>query len=404
MWTEAPLQTVSQEKPPGLSDAASRSADTRDQWAAFDEIVADALDYVKRSSASTGAEVVGHLLPDVPQEIIFACGAHPFGIQGAGAQGDRASAVFPAFTCNHAMGALEMGMNGSLSFMKAIVIPYVCDTTRNLGHLWSGLVSSPKAIFLRLPKRLGFSGAAGYLQAEFSRLALALGRETGTAPTEERLHDAIVLFNRTRARLRLAYDTHRSNPDVLSMAKLRLLLMSAVAFPGKDLLNGLERASFAPGIVPESALYRIPLYIKGKVWDPPYLASLLDELGFVLAGDELVTGRRSIDPDASETGDPVAALVDRHLKMTPYTGFHAEPREAARAFLRRVASSGAKAVLFLNPKFCEAAAFDTPDLRGALEKNGIPSLVLETSAGGVSAAQIQVRLEAFREMISDELS
>jgi benzoyl-CoA reductase/2-hydroxyglutaryl-CoA dehydratase subunit BcrC/BadD/HgdB len=354
--------------------------------------------------ARSGIDVIGHVLPDVPEEIIHSCGALSFGIQGAGAAGSRAGAVFPAFTCNHAAGALELGMSGALSFMKGIVIPYVCDTTRNLGHLWPRLVPGPKAEFLRLPKRLDFPDVKEYLRAEFTRIAAALGRTTGRPPTDEGLHDAIRLFNKTRRLLRLAYDKHGKHSDSWTMTRLHRLLCASTALPRQDLLDKLERLPFEETPATAETRTRKQLYLKGKVWDPPYLASILDELDFVLVGDELVTGLRSIAVDASEEGDPIEALVDRHLALTTYPGFHVDARDAVRAFRDRVASTGAKAVLFVNPKFCEAAAFDTPDFRSALEKDGIPSLVLETSAGGVSPAQIRVRLEAFREMISDELS
>jgi len=72
-------------------------------------------------------------------------------------------------------------------------------------------------------------------------------------------------------------------------------------------------------------------------------------------------------------------------------------------FLKRVRTSRAKGVIFLNPKFCEAAAFDTPDFQKALQAANIPSLILETSARGISLGQVRLRLEAFREMLSGDL-
>jgi benzoyl-CoA reductase/2-hydroxyglutaryl-CoA dehydratase subunit BcrC/BadD/HgdB len=60
-------------------------------------------------------------------------------------------------------------------------------------------------------------------------------------------------------------------------------------------------------------------------------------------------------------------------------------------------------VIFLNPKFCEAAAFDTPDLQKALDNENIPGLILETSARGIALEQLKTRLEAFHEMIAGDL-
>jgi benzoyl-CoA reductase subunit C len=147
---------------------------------------------------------------------------------------------------------------------------------------------------------------------------------------------------------------------------------------------------------------RVPIYVRGKVWDPPGITNLLDNLGLLVVEDEMVTGFRSIAKDADLNGDPIEALVNRHFAMIPYAGYHLKPSQIVQAFLKRVQKSAAKGVVFLNPKFCEAAAFDTPDFEKALEQANIPSLVLETSSRGGSLEQVRLRLEAFREMVADE--
>jgi benzoyl-CoA reductase/2-hydroxyglutaryl-CoA dehydratase subunit BcrC/BadD/HgdB len=38
-----------------------------------------------------------------------------------------------------------------------------------------------------------------------------------------------------------------------------------------------------------------------------------------------------------------------------------------------------------------------------VQESGLPSLILETSARGTSLGQVRLRLEAFREMLSEEL-
>ncbi len=148
---------------------------------------------------------------------------------------------------------------------------------------------------------------------------------------------------------------------------------------------------------------RIPIYVRGKVGDPPGILDLLDSLGMTVVRDEIVTGFRGIEFDAGPGGDPLDALVARHFSMVPYAGYHLEPDQAVAGFLERVRSSRAQGVIFLNPKFCEAAAFDTPDFQKALNEAQIPSLILETSARGASADQVRLRLEAFREMIAGDL-
>jgi benzoyl-CoA reductase subunit C len=289
-----------------------------------------------------------------------------------------------------------------VKFLDGLVIPYVCDTTRNLAHLWTRLLPELPTEFLRIPKRLDFATVRDYLAAEFLRLGGSVGEMTGHNPAADELTESIDLYNRSRARLREVYRKHREDPALWTAQRVQLVLGSAMRSAREDHLRWMESL---PWHEPASRTSEdgIPIYVRGKIWDPPGILRMLDDLGFRVMRDDMVTGFRAIDQDAPGNGDPIAALVERHLATVPYTGYHTEPRDLVRSFVDRVQAAGARGILFLNPKFCEAAAFDTPDFQKALEVVGIPCLVLETSARGVSPGQIQVRLEAFREMLADDL-
>lgn len=373
----------------------------QDPWKPFQEVMNAPWEQARAWKDRTGGKIVGHLLPDVPEEILHAAGALPVAIEGAGTYGSHAQAHIPGFTCNHAMGAVEMGLRGDLSALDGMIIPYVCDTTRNLFHIWPRLFPGMPAEFLRLPKRLEFPAVRDYLGAEFSRLVGSVGKMTGRNPGHAELSESISLYNRSRARLREAYRKKLEQPDLWTSERVQLLIASALRAPRDDHLKWMEALPWH-----DKSFAReepIPIYARGKVWDPPEILPLLDRLGLLVVKDEMVTGFRGIEQDAPLNGDPITALVERHLSTIPYTGYHLDARAMVRAFVDRVRASEARGVLFLNPKFCEAAGFDTPDLHKALEDAKIPSLILETSARGVSPGQIELRLEAFREMIGEEL-
>ncbi len=194
---------------------------------------------------------------------------------------------------------------------------------------------------------------------------------------------------------------HRERPSIWTLERVNLLMASAMKTPREEHLSWMERLPWEieQGRKPNG---RVPVYVRGKIWDPPGILEMMDALGLLVVADEMVCGFRSIAGDYRQ-GDPLDALVSRLISLPLYPGYHDEPWKVVQSFLDRVKASEAKGVIFLNPKFCEAAGFDLPDLEKALEKEKIPSLVLETSTRGVSPAQIRVRLEAFREMIGDDL-
>jgi len=373
-----------------------------DPWKPFREVMQAPWDHVAAWKKKSGRKVMGHLLPDVPEEILHGAGLFPVAIEGGGVQASHAQALIPSYTCSHALGAMEMRLRGDLNVLDGMVIPYVCDTTRNLFHIWNLQFPNMANELLRMPKRLDYPGVRTYLAAEFSRLFESMAKLSGKSANTQDLGESIRLYNRSRARLREAYDLHRTNPSVWTAAKAQLLIGSSLRAPREDHLKWMDALPWDEKGAAAS-VDRIPVYVRGKVWDPPQILDLFDQLGFVIVRDETVTGWRSIAQDAPANGDPIAALVERHMAAIPYTGYHESPDRMVAGFVLRVRSSGAGGVVFLNPKFCEAAAFDTPDFQKGLEQAQIPSLILETSTRGVSMGQMRVRLEAFREMIGNDL-
>lgn len=372
-----------------------------DAWKPFRDSVEAPWQRALAWKENTGRPVIGHLLPDVPEEIIHAAGALPMAVEGAGVQGTQAQAHIPGYTCSHAMGAVELGMRHDLDVLDGMIIPYVCDTTRNLYHIWNHCFPHKASEFLRLPKRIDYPGAAEYLKAEYTRLLEFLSRISEKPAGPRQLADSLNLYNRSRSELRRAYQMQKEQPTVWTSDKVQCVFRSAMYVPREDHLKWMEGLPWDEKV--HDTRQRVPVYVRGKVWDPPGVLDMFDTMGLLVVGDEMVTGYRGVAVDAIPDGDPIEALVRRHLSMTPYAGYHQQPAKMVSSFLDRVQSSGARGVIFLNPKFCEAAGFDTPDFQTALYEAEIPSLILETSSRGVALEQIRVRLEAFHEMIAGEL-
>ena len=372
-----------------------------DLWRPFQEIMEAPWEWARSWKQKTGRKMIGHLLPDVPEEIIHAAGALPMAVEGAGVQIGQAQAHIPGYTCSHAMGAIEMGMTGKLDVLDGMVIPYVCDTTRNLFHIWNRCFPHMSNEFLRLPKRIDYPGARDYLCVEFTRLLSSIAEITGKKAGPDEVARSSLLYDKSRKLLRDAYRMQQERPALWTQEKVQLLFASALRAPREEHLTWMEALPWDQEEV--DCQVRIPIYVKGKVWDPPGILSLFDKLGLLVVSDEIVTGFRLAEKDVGLNGNPIESLAQRYISLTPYPGYHMEPDRLIQGFLDRVGKSGAAGVVFINPKFCEAAGFEMPDFQKALGETSIPSLILETSSRSASMEQIRLRLEAFRELLSGDL-
>jgi benzoyl-CoA reductase/2-hydroxyglutaryl-CoA dehydratase subunit BcrC/BadD/HgdB len=372
----------------------------KDPWGPFYEISQNPWPKLKQIKAETGKKVIGHILPDVPEELIHAAGAIPVAVAGAGVSINLAQTQIPSYSCSHAMGALELQLTGAMDVLDGMVIPYVCDTTRNLYHLWRRFFPDVPCEFLRLPKKIGDPNAGIYLREEFLRLSTWLNQVTEQEISQTSLAESISLYERSRKQLKSAYMKMKTSPTSWRASRVIPLFESALRTPREEHLNLMSLLPW--DCAKESPSSGPFVYVRGKVWDPPEIAVLFDELGLTLVGDEIVTGFRSVAAETLVGDDGFKSLADRHMSLVPYTGYHVNPIKLIEDFIARIRQCGAQGVIFLNPKFCEAAAFDTPDFVNALKKNDIPNLVLETSSGGASLGQIRLRLEAFREILAGD--
>ncbi len=361
----------------------------------------DPAGYMRRRKSERRQKVVGWLLTDIPEELIHAAGALPFGITGGREEHSRSDAHLQNWACSMARSCLDMGLQGKLSFLDGLLIPHICDTTRNLGGIWRH--ARPLAMMENylLPRQTRPS-AKTYLVGELGRLKARLERCTGSEITAGKLSESISLYNWNRRLLRKLFGLHGEKPGLLSNRAIYDIIKSSLFIPKEEhnellqeLIDHLTGETAGDG----RNTGHVRLALSGKVCDPPEIMDALDACGAVVVADDLATGQRYISAEAPETGDPIEALAQRQLSRIPCACFDTGETDRRRFLTDLIKASGAAGLIFLHLKYCEPENFDYPDMRAAVEAAGIPCLRLETDIGGVSQGQLETRLQAFVEMI-----
>ncbi|MGB9887892.1 MAG: 2-hydroxyacyl-CoA dehydratase subunit D [Moorellales bacterium] len=370
----------------------------------FHQTVRHPWEAAKKWKEKTGGAVVGWLPADVPEEMVMAAGALPVAVIGSEATVSLADAHLPVWACSFARTSLELDLRGELDFLDGLILPYTCDTLRLLAGIWGHL--RPK--LLVHPYLLAHQerpSAAEFVRSELGRLKTALERLTGQEITPERLAAAIELGGRCRKLLARLYDYHRRFPERLTNSDLFALLRAATLLPKEELLAGLLSLSRELGLEeeappeagPPAANRRHRVFLSGSL-APPAVFGLLEQAGLVVVGDDLHHGERYLYP-VPQGSDPFERLVLRQLSLPP-TGYYSPPQANRPGYLvekaRRLEAHG---VIFLHLRFCEPENYDYYQLHQTLERDGLPSLRLETDFQGSAPGQIRTRLEAFAEML-----
>jgi len=372
----------------------------------FHATVSHPWEAAKKWKEKAGGAVVGWLPADVPEEMIMAAGALPVAVIGSETTVSLADAHLPVWACSFARSSLELGLRGELDFLDGLIIPYTCDTLRFLAGIWGYLRPDLWVHPYLLAHQARRASAAEFVGAELGRLKTALEKLTGLEITPERLAAALELGGRCRKLLARLYDYHRRHPERLSTPELFAVLRAATLLPKEELLAGLEALARELGLEEQSPPQAGPeaapnarhrVFLSGSL-APPAVFGLLEEAGLVVVGDDLHHGERYLHP-LPPGNDPWERLVLRQLSLPP-TGYSSPPEANRPGYLlekaRRLQAEG---VIFLHLRFCEPENYDYYQLHQTLEREGIPSLRLETDFQGSALGQIRTRLEAFAEML-----
>lgn len=367
----------------------------------FYSVLEDPAGYVRRCKSERKVKVIGWLLTDVPEELIHAAGALPFGITGSREGFSWADAHLQSWACSLMRSCLGMGIQGRLSFMDGLIIPHTCDTSRNLGGIWKHVRPLPMMENFLLPRQDRPSSKT-YLIGELGRLKAKLEQCTRNEITARKLAESISLYNLNRSLMRRLFAFHVDNPDILNNKAVYSIIKSSLCMPKEDHNKLLAELNGALAVEPRGGVEsgrHVRLAVSGKVWEPPEVMDILDSGGAVVAADDLATGHRYIAPDVPEAGDPIEALAHRQLNRIPLACYETRNYERRRFLVDMVRESGAAGLVFVHLKYCEPENFDFPDMKEACESAGIPVVRLETELGNVSLGQLETRLQAFLEMI-----
>lgn len=374
-----------------------------DLLTAFGQVAQDPLAWLREWKATPGRRAMGVFGLDAPEEMVHAAGFTASVLVESPEPITVGETRLQSFFCDYARAMADIAMKGRLDFLDGLVVHDCCHTVRAafdvIHHNAPGV---PWLKCLWFPPALDKPRTRDYLIQELRVFQTALERLTGRPLRKEALQQSIALYNRHRGLLRALYDRRRAAPGILSACQATDIMVSGMVMPKEEhcrLLEALLRELPEKG---PQADGKVRLLLSGSLCEPlprPIL-TILDDLGAVIADDDLYVGSRYVATDVAQRDDPIEALADAYLARRPAspTRFTAEQRWGD-LLVEMARRSQAQGVILCIVKFCEPHYWCYPSLRDAFRKAGIPELMIETEHEDEAIGQVRTRIEAFVEMI-----
>lgn len=353
----------------------------------------------------TGGKAVGYFPVYTPMELLHAAGLLPVGIMGAGNRIEiaNADARFGSFICSIVKSTMELGMRDNLRVFDAMIFHSICDTARNLAFLFKRNFSPDLYVeYVHFPQNPRSESSIDFFVSELERVIHDMEPMAANPITPESLNNSIRAYNRNRALLRQLYGLRETSPHLISTLELYVLLKAGNFLPPDEHSAILEQALVEIPLRQRKPRDKVRVVLEGSFCEQPpiELIEAFDEAGCAVVDDDLVLGRRWFTEDIPANGDPLHALAESYVRRSTYSSVrHDWGRQRMQGLLDKVKHARAEAVVFCIAKFCEPAYFDYVLFKDALDREGIPHLLVEFEEKMWTFEKARNEIETFVESI-----
>lgn len=359
-----------------------------------------------------GTRIIGYFPGNyVPEELIVASGAVPLClIEGGDAPPlDASSSVIPQVFCPFArtqIGERLLKRNPYYRMMDLFIAPITCQHLRKVAEIWE--YNDDMDIFkLGIPHQTGHDFEIAYFTDRLKALTDKLEMCTGNRITRTKIAQAIDLYNRMRALLRgISLLRQADSPSIDGLDFVELNHASLYADP-EFMVDFLESVysrlrTGASGLKPDAPRL---LLIGPNIAAQDYkVLEMVRKCGGNIVIEEIFEGIRYYWPTIDNNGEPLAVLAESYLKDRVPPAFMRYASKPRLDFaLRLIEDFKVAGVIWYGLRGCETYDAESFYFSRSMADRGIPMLVLESDYGVAGTGQMEVRVDAFMEMLKGEL-
>jgi bzd-type benzoyl-CoA reductase N subunit len=343
-----------------------------------------------------GKKVIGFHCSYVPEEIIHAGGALPYRIRPVGCtEVPLANVYMTDIHCTFARGCLEFILRGNFDFLDGLVSMSSCDNMLRIHDICKGAGKSyPFMHFLSVPYKIADEAVKRYT-GEIVKFKEGLENYMGLEITDEKIRDAIKVYNETRSLLKRLYEFRRQEKPPVTGSEALGVTTTATVTPKREfnklLSEALREITEEEGV----SKYRARLMIVGSALDTPDYIKIIEDLGGLVCTDTLCFGSRYFWEPVETDGDLLSNLAKSYLNR-PCCARIVNQFAMKDGYLEEMIKAyKIDGVIHQRLRYCDLFGGDLLHVRKKLDKMNIPLLALEREYWLTGVGQIRTRVQAF---------
>ncbi len=348
---------------------------------------------------SEGKKVLGYFCSYIPEEIIYSAGILPIRVRARGCTDTpMGDAYMTPTACSFTRCCLEFANRKEYDYFDGIVSCNCCDQVRRLYDNLRYKTPFPFHYIMGVPGYVSET-TVDWFKHELSKFKETLEKKFEVNITNEKLKDAIKIYNESRNLLKELYMFRkRDNPPVTGIEVMNILL-AAVSIP-KDRFNELltqqlEEYKEKAGI----SNYRARIMLIGSMLDEPEYIQIIEDLGGLVVTDSNCLGTRHFWDLVDESLNPTDSLAERYLSKISCPRMTDGQPKRAKFMMDLIKEFKVDGVIFQRMKFCAIWWAEIFMLRDKLKEEGVPFLDLEREYVLSGAGAMKTRVQTFIEIL-----
>jgi len=360
-----------------------------------------------REAKEKGAKVVGYFPGNyVPEEIIYASGAVPICFASASSQHANAALVeVPDVICPFAraqIGQKLLKTDEYYGMADLVIAPLTCVHMKEAAEIWE-YYGAVEIFKLGVPHQYDSDFGLEYYIDRLQVLKERLQNLTGNVITDERLEDAIDLYNRIRESLRnIASLRMISHPPISSIDFIKLNHASFFADPSlyAGVLEGLYGRLKTKQKPEGSDLPRLLLIGPNLCYGDYSIVELVESAGGSIVAEEIFEGMRQYSQNIKKNDDLVRSLAMGYLRgRVPSALMRSSAAIRFAYVMKLIKTYGIQGVIWYQLANCEVYDAESYFFAQKITEHNIPIIVLESDYEAAGLRQLRLRIEAFLEQI-----
>jgi bzd-type benzoyl-CoA reductase N subunit len=349
-----------------------------------------------------GKKVVGYFCSYVPEELLYAADIVPYRVRAAGCKDTSAADVYMShLNCTFMRSCLQYAIDNKLDFIDGIVLSNSCDHARRMYDLLKekSPVEYQFLHMLSVPHKITDTSIELYKDA-VTDFKEDIEKSFGVTITDERIKDAIEVYNETRSLLAKVYELRKQdNPPLKGEECISVSLAGMMMPKGKynELLKQLLEELKTKEPVTDHE-FRIMLSGSGGCDNPDYY-KIIEELGGLIVTDSLCVGTRYFWHPVEIKGDLIASLAESYLRRPSCPAMVDSIDERSQFIKDMVNQFNVDGVVFQRMRYCDLWGGAVLNIRTEMKEADIPFIEIEREYALTSTGQLKTRIQAFMERI-----